>query len=264
MNPKFRHENRSLTGYAALVDAVPRDDFGEAILDYVSSTAIFRNLSVIYFPDLSHPKPVQSVWSGQIGDYWLRQNGETIARDPNLHNPVLDDVRSAPTVGVKIERWHPGNRDPIKQMFEQFNVCERVTVASRGKRAGYQSFFLRDKAEGWLTDRQFSRLCDLLPLVHELIGLRHRLIGANTFQFESGAKASSLRERQVMRFSELSIREAEVCDCLAAGMTIAATAAYLGIAESTVRTLRQRAYRKLNVMSATQLMALIVHDSWND
>lgn len=258
---RIHQDDRSLSGQAALVAAVSGHGFGSAVLEYVSKFATVRNFCVFYFPDLACQRAFHSVWSGQIGDYWLRRHGVIIVNEPDLIKPILVSVRAAPTSGVSIERGRPLDGDPVKQLYDQFGVLERVTVASRGSQFGYQSFFLRDEADGWFTDEEFDKLCENLPMVHELVGLRHLIVGSENFQFTAGSSTSSLRERQVMRFSKLSRREAEVCDCIANGNTIAGTALKLGIALATVRALRQQAYRKLDVTSATQLMALILHDA---
>ncbi len=262
VNSKIRHDNELLTGRARLVAALSGDGFGASVLAYVSEIAIVRNFCVFYFPDLTSPKAFHSVWSGEVGDYWLRRHGALIANQPELTNPVLENVRGAPIGGITIERGRPHVEDPVRQLYDQFGILERVSLASRGDRFGYQSFFLRSKTDGWFTDEEFESLREVLPMVHEMIGLRHRIVGSDNFQFNAGPSVSGLRERRVMRFSKLSVREAEVCDRLVNGMTIVGAALDLGIAETTARTLRQRAYRKLDVHSISQLMALIVHDSW--
>ncbi|WP_171181703.1 helix-turn-helix transcriptional regulator [Ruegeria sp. HKCCD8929] len=260
MDDKFAREHRHLTGPAALVAAASKDNFGASVLDYVSRTASVKNFGAYYFPDLNHPKPVLSIWSGRIGDYWMRRHGSQMVSRPELFSPILAHVSSAPENGVSIERWHPSEDNPRKPMYDQMAILERVTVASRTGRFGHQSFFLRDARDGWFTDCEFTGLCDILPFVHKLIGLRHHVTGSEEFQFAAGPNVSRLRERGAMHFSKLSRREAEVCDYLISGITVAGTALELGITEATVRTLRQRSYRKLNVNSAAQLMALIVHD----
>ncbi len=68
----------------------------------------------------------------------------------------------------------------------------------------------------------------------------------------------SLRTEIERALETLTPREAEVCDLLLDGKSIAASALELGISEATVRTLRQRAYRRLQVGSARELMALFV------
>jgi DNA-binding CsgD family transcriptional regulator len=62
----------------------------------------------------------------------------------------------------------------------------------------------------------------------------------------------SLRQRA----PQLSEREREVCARLAIGMTQDGVAADLGVAPSTVATLRQRAYAKLGLSSRVALARL--------
>ena len=59
-------------------------------------------------------------------------------------------------------------------------------------------------------------------------------------------------------FRDLTPREAEVCDLLLEGRSIVASALVMEVSEATVRTLRQRAYRRLHVGSARELMALFI------
>ncbi len=247
-------------GATKLVASVTGDRFGRQLLEYISEAARIRNFGAFYVPDLRRVTPVLSVWSGRISDYWFRRNAADILTNELMQNELVRKIRAAPTDGVLIERWHPPPKDPRERIYARVKILERIGVTSRSGRGGFQSFFLRSVADGWLTQTDCARLEAVLPLAHELIGLRHRIVGSESFQFTSGISTSSLRERNVMAFATLSVREAEVCDCLVRGVSVAGTALELGIAESSVRTLRQRAYRKLGVTSATELMALMLHD----
>lgn len=246
---------------AALIAAVPREDFGKTVLDYISQSARIENFGAFYISDLARPKPVLSVWSGRISDYWFQRNAKDILNDPDFLGPLVRKMQSAPLDGVVIERWHPGAADPRRSIFERSNILERIGVYSRSGTSGFQSFYLRGIEDGWISDTDLQRLQECLPIVHGLIGLRHRIVGSENFQFTVGTSASSLRERDVAGFGKLSQREAETCDAAIRGMTVAGTAIELSVSETTVRTLRKRAYRKLGVRSANALVALIVNDS---
>ena len=54
------------------------------------------------------------------------------------------------------------------------------------------------------------------------------------------------------------MREAQVCDLIVKGISVAGSALELGVSENTIRTLRRRAYRKLGLTSATQVVALVL------
>ena len=83
-------------------------------------------------------------------------------------------------------------------------------------------------------------------------------MGSEAFHFAPRASATALRERNVAGFASLSMREAQVCDLIVKGISVAGSALELGVSENTIRTLRRRAYRKLGLTSATQVVALVL------
>lgn len=263
MTDRIHPEIVTLGDQAKLVASVSTEGFGKALLAYVSRAAVIRNFGTFYFADLSHPRPVLSVWSGKISDYWFRNNAADILGSPRIQAEIQQRIAQAPPDGVHFEWWCPPEGDFRYDMYRRAGVLERIAVASRRGRSGYQSFFLRSVIDGPLTLEEVASLKQLLPVAHELIGLRHRIVGSEAFQFTSGLSVSSLRERGVGAFESLSRRESQVCDCIVRGLSVEGTAIELGLAASSVRTLRQRAYRKLGINSAGELMALIINDRSN-
>jgi len=237
-----------------LIAALPGPDFGPRLLAHICGAARIANFGAFLVPDLRDPRPVLSVWSGRMSDYWFNVNARRITSHDALRRDFVDRIRRAPPGGLVIDRWHPPRDDPRAPIYARDQVIERVSVASRAGRGGFVSFFLRGVQDGWLSDTDMARLREVLPLAHELIGLRHRLTGT------ADATASGLRDRAVEPFTALSPREAEVCDHAARGVSVAGTALALGVSENSVRTLRQRAWRKLGVGSATALAALVLAD----
>jgi DNA-binding CsgD family transcriptional regulator len=239
---------------AALVASLPTDGFGAALLAYIRSAAEIAHFGAFLVPELADPQPVLSVWSGQMSDYWFTINARRITSHDTLRRDFVDRIRRAPPGGLVIDRWHPPEGDPRAPIYARDGVIERVSVASRMGRGGFVSFYLRGKQSGWLSEDDLARLRAVLPLAHELIGLRHRLTGTQ------GTTASALRTAAVEPFTALSPREAEVCDHAVRGVSVAGTALALGVSENSVRTLRKRAWRKLGVGSATALAALVLSD----
>lgn len=239
---------------ADLVAAVPAADFAPRLLSHIRTAAEIANFGAFHVPDLRDPRPVLTLWSGRMSDYWFNVNARRIASHDTLRRDFVDRIRRAPPGGLVIDRWHPPADDPRAPIYARDEVIERVSLASRMGRGGFVSFYLRGIQAGWLSDADMDRLRTVLPLVHELIGLRQRLDGL------SGATASLLRARAVTPFTALSPREAEVCDHAVRGLGVAGTALEMGISENSVRTLRKRAWRKLGVGSATALAALVLSD----
>ena len=244
----------------ALVASVDKEAFCTVLLRFVSQAARIDNFGAYYVSELGKVTPVLSLWSGKMSDYQFHRNAAELMSHESIRNEILSSIRKAPVGGALMERWHPPKGDPRAAIYERSEVLEKVTVSTRMGRGGFQTFYGRSLACGWLSEDEMARLETVLPLAHELTGLRHRLVGSDAFRFTPSITASSLRERNVTAFASLSEREAEVCDCIVKGLTVGGTAMVLGIAETSTRTLRQRAYRKLNVTSATELMALMLHD----
>ncbi len=246
---------------AALAATVPDPGFSRHLLAYVRRAAEIANFGAFYVADIARAEPVLSVHSGEMSDYWFNRNARTILSNEFAREDIVSRIRAAPRGGLSIERWHPPSDDPRAPIYARDGVIERVTVASRSGRAGFLSFYLRGAGAGWITGQEFVRLRAALPLAHELIGLRHRIVGSEAFHYTARSSASGLRERGAGQFADLSAREAEVCDHIVRGVGVSGTALAMGITDNTVRTLRRRAYRKLAVHSASQLVALAMQDA---
>ncbi len=260
MGDKFAVKALSYRDAIALVASVDNEAFCANLLRFVSRAARIDNFGAYYVSELGKVTPVLSLWFGKMSDYQFRRNAAELMSHEAIRNEILNSIRAAPVGGALMERWHPPQGDPRVAIYERVAVLEKVTISTRMGRGGFQTFYGRSLACGWLSADEMVRLESVLPLAHELTGLRHRLVGSEAFRFTPSITASSLRERNVTAFASLSEREAEVCDCIVKGLTVGGTAMMLGIAESSTRTLRQRAYRKLNVTSATELMAMMLHD----
>lgn len=245
-------------GAAALAASVGKDNFRECLIKFVSSAARIDNFGAFYLSELGKVTPVLSVWGGSMSEYRFHRNIDWLLAHESFSEDVLRRIQEAPMDGAVLERWHQPPGDPFTRILEQSAVLERIAVSTKLGRGGLRSFYLRSRASGWLTDQEFDRLEEFLLIAHEMIGLRHQLAGSEAFKSKPAITVSKLRERNVMAFASLSRREAEVCDYIAKGVTAEGTAMELGIAQSSVRTLRRRAYRKLNVTSATELMALML------
>ena len=247
-----------LSELARLIAVAPKEEFGGAALKLLSDIARIENFGAYHISDLGHPKPALSFWSGRISDYWFQRDAELILGTKDAQMRIAAQIQSAPADGVYIDRWHPKKSSKRRAIYERNGVIERVAVSSRDGRSGLRSFYLRSSADGWFNDDEYAALCEVLPIVHGLIGLRHQIVGTARHGIGGGANATRLRDANVQGFVALTPRETEVCDALFDGKSVAATALELDVSEATIRTLRQRAFRKLRVGSARELMALFI------
>lgn len=249
----------NLPAFARLIAAAPKKEFGSVALKFLSSIAPIENFGAYHIPDLARPNPTLSFWSGRISDYWFQRDADLILGSQDTQSQFLSQIQEAPSDGVHFERWHPEIGSERYAIYQRNGVIERVAVSSSDGRSGLRSFYLRSAADGWFDEEEYAALCDVLPIIHGLIGLRHQIVGTARHGIADGAIATRLRNTNVRGFAALTPRETEVCDLLLDGKSIAASAVEMDVSETTIRTLRQRAFRKLEVGSGRELMALFIH-----
>lgn len=259
MHDKFPPKPLARDDVAQLAASVAREDFAEHILAYIRKAADIANFGTFYVADMARPAPVLTIWAGEMSGYWFNRNASKILSNDLLMESILKRIRAAEGGGLMIERWRPAPDDPISPIYARDRVIERVTVSSCEDRIGFQTFFLRGESAGWFTDKEIQRLHQALPLVHELIGLRHRIVGGTALTDKVAGRVAALRQQDAGPFGVLTPREAEICDLAISGHSVAASALELNISENTVRTLRRRAYSRLGVSSATQIASLILN-----
>ncbi|MEM7472607.1 MAG: helix-turn-helix transcriptional regulator [Pseudomonadota bacterium] len=243
---------------ARLIAIAPKEEFGRVALEFLSSVSRIENFGAYYIADLARPHPDLSFWSGRISDYWFQRDAELILGSKDAQSQIIAQIQKAPSDGVHIDRWSPEAGSIRAGIYKRNGVVERVAMSSRDGRSGLRSFYLRSAADGLLDEDEYAALCRVLPIIHSLIGLRNQIVGTARHGIKDGANATRLRDNNVGRFVGLTPREAEICDLLLDGKSIAASALQLEISEATIRTLRRRSYRKLNVGSARELMALFI------
>lgn len=231
------------------------------MLDYVGRAARFRNFGAFFFPDIRHGDPVLSIWSGSISDYWYRRNADSLLNDPDHVAGLRRQIIRAPEGGARLQIFVPDPGDRRHAYYARARLYGRVSVSSRSGRTGLHCFFLRSRADGAFSAEERLRMREVLPIAHTLVALRHRIVGTEAIRYVTGRSASSLRDRGIKGFATLSEREAQVCDLIALGVSTRGSAARLGVSENSVRTLRQRAYRKLGVGSSSEVSALILKQS---
>lgn len=109
----------------------------------------------------------------------------------------------------------------------------------------------RDGANGSFREQELTRLLGLGPILKKVHrgALRSQLASPDTQQRVPAILSNLLRTAP-----QLSTREREVCARIACGMGADGIAADLGVAVSTIATLRKRAYAKLAVHGRQQLL----------
>lgn len=142
------------------------------------------------------------------------------------------------------------NRDWRNEIFVRERLAGRVSLVFAG--AGHRAYALnlyRHTAAGEFESDELDRLRAVAPIVRAV--LQPRLDSKSRTPDANRVTTASIRLGQ--QSDRLSKRELEVAARIAAGLSTDGIAQDLGIATSTVLTLRKRAYAKLNVHSRMTL-----------
>lgn len=240
-----------------VVAAAGSAEFGKTLLALVSKRAQLRNFGTYYVANWRRPRPILSVWYGKIDDYWFRLNSDDVVTSSVFRQEIAARVKKAPSAGVAVDVWAPSHDDFRYEMFRRARICERLGITSRHGKSGFLTFFLRSQPDGRLTHDELDKLYELLPFVQHMVRLHHKLAGAVFTRAMSKGVASHYRAGGIKGFSDLSKREADICDCISRGLTVTESAIELDVAENTVHVYRQRAFRKLGIHSAREAMVLM-------
>jgi DNA-binding CsgD family transcriptional regulator len=173
-------------------------------------------------------------------------------------DPLRDIYSNAAAPGaMALQRVGPGDIGAAafrRRFFDQPGIVERVSIVQRGKDNWRGINLARHVSDGRFSDRELDNLVALARLALPMLPLAVRKPPPGP-----DLSAAEIEERLAARCRELTARERQVCARAALGMSVEATGIALGIAKTTVVTLRQRAYRRLGVTSPFELLGLVAH-----
>ena len=159
-------------------------------------------------------------------------------------DPIGDLYAAAPRVGdLAIQRVRPTDIASAgfrRRFFDGPGIVERVSLIQRNKFGWCGMNVSRHASEGQFKDSELDAIAGLARLALPMLPFA-RAKGMTANQLTS----QHLEDRFAFRYPSLTCRERQVCARAAFGMSVEATALELGIAKTSVLTLRQRAYRRL-------------------
>ncbi|MEO6151603.1 MAG: helix-turn-helix transcriptional regulator [Croceibacterium sp.] len=239
--------------YEALIGAIGSEDFGGAVRDGIDSlTSGTRRLYLF------------EAASGQDALHYFHceQRIADLLPDYSLHykqlDPIADLYRAAPRTGdVAVQRVRPadiGSTGFRRRFFEEPGIVERISVVLRGKDGWTGLNVARHASHGRLSERELEAVTAIARLALPMLALARPLPAHGP-----ALTPAQLAHRFAGRWPALTSREREVCACAACGLSVAATASRLGIAKTSVVTFRQRAYRRLGISNAIELLPLVTN-----
>jgi DNA-binding CsgD family transcriptional regulator len=147
---------------------------------------------------------------------------------------------------------HPAWREAI---YERARLCDRLTLLyAPAPGVVFAINLYRSSASGSYGRDELDRVLDVAPLVRSV----HRnALGATAQVTNTRARVALIEQTVAARAPRLSLRERQVCARIAVGLTADGIGADLGVAATTVVTLRKRAYAKLGVNNRLALARLV-------
>jgi DNA-binding CsgD family transcriptional regulator len=180
--------------------------------------------------------------------------------DPGLRH-VRRGTADAETVLFRLDPADLRDSRYRAGIYGRFGIVERVSLIRRVLGRWLLLNVYRDRSSGKFDDAALAHLAASAPLLVACAGKHVALTEAGT-RLRAGT-ASSFDALLRSFNTRLTERERQVCAHALAGLTVAGIASVLEVKESTVSTLRRRAYAKLGVSSLSSLFALCLSSSGN-
>lgn len=249
-----------------LTGNITRDTFESDIYALLREVANIAHFAVHIFDAAQVKEHRLSLVGGPVSYHWAQyatRRAEAYSRQKNQafdHN--LEQIARGLLEPEGIFRYRPDNasQPEIAAVYKQGNILEKVYELRVTQGRIYQLNLYRAIRSGPFSDDEIRGLEGLLPLIMSLVLLHFQICGADEWQKHNGKHVISfLKNNGVDYFSPLTGQETEVCDLIIYGQTTDGIAAEMDISVSSVKTYRNRAYKKLNITSKSELFALIIN-----
>ena len=258
-----RHDEAADAGaLAQVVDRLGEDGFGPSLLAWLAPALRAAHATAFRFDAGLQARVVLTasaggggvavVWGGVLAGRGL--SGRDLGRGGGRrHTAARAD---APAI-VRLRREDIDDPAYGEQLWDRFGLVERLSALSLldGHWTAFNLY--RDRAAGAFAARELKRFVALAPLLLALLRRHLATLQPSAQAGPAGRVGPEAAAALLLRLPvRLSTREREVCALTLAGHTREGIGLALGIAASSVATLRRRAYRKLQIHGAGELFAL--------
>jgi DNA-binding CsgD family transcriptional regulator len=143
-------------------------------------------------------------------------------------------------------------------IYGRFGIVERASLLRRVLGRWVQLNVYRNRSAGRFEAAALAKLTEMAPLLIACAGKHIAATSQPPARRDRAATIASFESMLQSLDAGLTQRERQVCAHALAGVTVAGIAVTLGVKDSTVATLRRRAYTKLGISSLNSLFALCV------
>ena len=250
---------------AATVDALGGASFGVAVLGWLRPTLDAAHVTAFRFDADLGARVVltASAAGGSVADDSARvYAGSALYRRDRLVGLLQQRGPQPADAPVVVRLQRADIRDPAygRELWDRFGLVDRLSALA-GSAGHWLAFNVyRDRERGAFSSPQARRFAQRAPLLLAL--LRRHLAAREPGQDTPGRLSPEAAGALLLRLPvPLSPREREVCAMTLAGHTREGIGLSLGIAASSVATLRARAYRKLGIHGTGELFALCLQQA---
>jgi DNA-binding CsgD family transcriptional regulator len=151
-------------------------------------------------------------------------------------------------------------RDPEYRdsLYRRFNLLERISLIRAVTGRWFVVSVYRNVQSGNFEPRDINLLREMGALLVACTA-RHASLAAGALTAKPASRSGDYLESLLKSIEpRLTRREQQVCSLALAGETVGGIAANLGIRQSTVATLRRRAYAKLGITRLNGLFGLCI------
>ena len=190
-----------------------------------------------------------------------------MAQHNHLFDHNMEEFEKGKIVPGPLFRYRP---DPLEHpriaaLYETSGVIEKVYGLGVRNNRVHQLNLFRPIRNGPFTKSEVKRLERLLPLVMNLILAHFQICGEGKQRTHNRKNLiSSMRRMNILQFDQLAPQESRVCDLIVSGLTTAGIASEMGLKVSSIKTYRNRAYRKLRISSKSELYAMVIDSMFDD
>ncbi|WP_382323645.1 helix-turn-helix transcriptional regulator [Hydrogenophaga sp. UC242_50] len=173
----------------------------------------------------------------------------------HLAGRVQQDVHPSPDVTVV----HYGLEDIPdicwrQEIFEHSKLTGRLSfLYAPVARTAFAINLYRDVSCGPFAPMEIDRLTAIAPILRKV---HLNALHVRRQRLHAQARKALVEQNLLQRAPRLSEREREVCVGIVDGLSVDGIAAGMGVAPSTVQTLRKRAYIKLGIEARSELLLL--------
>ncbi|MFT3956343.1 MAG: helix-turn-helix transcriptional regulator [Piscinibacter sp.] len=247
---------------ARLVDCIGEPDFGTralAELNRVVQAGIWSCYrlrrgaapTMIASGGLGRTDVGPSCWNAYVGDGLYRRD-DSLTRSRELAEGPL----------VALARWRAEElpADHRQAIYERHGLRERLSLVAPepGGDVVAVNFYRCTGEPGFAAD-DAARLGPLAAALLAVVRKHDALCVAASAP--AGGPGADLRAALQRRCPALTARELEVCEGMLRGWTFDGIAAQIGVSPLTVKTYRNRAFRRLGLQHRSQLFALLMNEA---